>query len=327
MSDLSVSYLGLKLPNPVIAASSPLTASVEKVKACGDAGFGAVVLKSLFEEQIAHEANRMIGGMNYDANADAYDFLRSKSQEFQMNRYLELVEEARKAASIPVIASLNCVGGGVWTEYARQLQSAGADALELNVFILPSDVKTGSRDIENAYLDVLSQVKARVTIPVSMKLGSHFTGMASFFRRLCDAGADGLVLFNRYYSPDVDIERLQLKPSSIISSPEEMSTSLRWIALLSGEMSCDFSATTGVHDGASVIKQLLVGAKTVQVCSAALQRGLDIVGTMLKELTSWMERKEYASIEDFRGMLCQERSKHPEAYERSQYIKAIVGIE
>lgn len=326
MADLSTMYMGLKLRNPIVASSSRLTSSLEKVMECEQAGAGAVVLKSLFEEQIESDTQGMIGNMDVNGHADAFDFFSGMGQNYYINEYLKLVEDVKSRVSIPVIASLNCVHPGKWLEYAKRFENVGADALELNVFILPASVSLDGRIVEQQYLDILSQVKRVVSIPVAMKIGFHFSSVAQMLKNLCDGGADALVLFNRFYRPDIDIENMRIIPAGILSSPEEISLSLQWIALLSGELSCDLSAATGVHDGKGLIKQLLVGAKTVQLCSTLYKNGFKQIGVMLSELKEWMERHSFASIKDFNGKICQEASDKPEIYERSQYVKALVGI-
>ncbi len=326
MADLSTTYMGLKLRNPIVAASSRLTSTPEKVLECEQAGAGAVVLKSLFEEQIESDTQGMIGNMNVNEHADASDFFSGMGHNYYLVDYVKLVEDVKNRASIPVIASLNCVHPGRWLEYAKRFENVGADALELNVFVLPASVSLDGRQAEQPYFDILAQIKRAVGIPVAMKIGCHFSGLANMLKRLSSEGADALVLFNRFYRPDVDIENLRIIPASILSSPEEMSLSLQWIALLSGELPVDFSATTGVHDGKGLIKQLLVGARTVQLCSTLYKNGFKQIGVMLSELSAWMDRHSFASIKDFNGKLCQESSDKPELYERSQYVKALVGI-
>jgi len=326
MTDYSVNYLGLELKNPLVVASSNLTADVAKIADCQKHGAGAVVLKSLFEEQILHDSGKMIQDLDMDSFADAADFFRGSSQDYYMDQYLKLVEDVKKDTDIPVIASLNCVSDGKWISYAKDLQNMGADALELNVFIIPADVKKTSEQLEHIYESIVHKIKKIIGIPVSMKLGCHFTGIANVMSRLANGGIDGLVLFNRFYKPDIDIERMKLIPAKVFSAQEEMALSLQWIALLSGELECDFSATTGIHDSKAVIKQLLAGAKTVQLCSALYKNGLEYINVILKELGQWMEKHGFENIPAFCGKLSQEASADPSAYERAQYIKALVGI-
>ncbi len=326
MADLSTSYMGLKLDNPVIVSSSSLTSTIDGVKRCEDAGAGAVVLKSLFEEQIASDTDRMIGSMDYNAYTDAYDLFSSSGSDFYLNEYISLVEKAKSSVSIPVIPSINCVSSRNWVDYAQRFVNVGADALELNVFILPSNPDTSGPVIEEAYFDILEDVKAHINIPVALKIGYHFSGMANFIRKLGTQGAEGIVLFNRFYRIDIDTKNLKIKPAGFISNPVEMALSLHWIALLAGEVSSDLSAATGIHDGNSIVKQLLAGASTVQLCSVLLNEGLDTIKDMKQYLERWMRENNFSTIADFKGLLSQKSSDHPESYERSQYIKALVGI-
>ena len=326
MVDLSTEYMGLRLRNPVIVSSSSLTATVQKVAACEQAGAGGVVLKSLFEEQILADTNQLLEGMDDSVHPEARALFTGSGTSHYMNDYLKLLRQAKEQVSIPVIASINCVTSGAWIEYAESFEKVGADGLELNVFIIPANVNKAAGEIEETYFDICRKIKKRLNIPVAMKIGPHFSSMARMIRQLSEERIDALVLFNRFYRPDVDVDGMRIVPAPILSTPQEMSLPLQWIALLSGEIPCDFSATTGVHDGKAVVKQLLVGAKTVQMCSALLKNGIEYLGTVLTEVTEWMEEHHYRRIEDFRGDLCQERSEHPEIYERSQYIKALVGI-
>ena len=327
MADLTTSYMGLQLKNPVVVASSQLTYDVERVAECEKAGAGAVVLKSIFEEQIEHDSRQMIGGMDFDAYTEAYDYFKETSRDYYIDNYLALVEEAKKRVDIPVIASINAVGSGSWIEYATRFEQVGADALELNLYIIPANTSAEGREIEKGYFDILKKVRQKVSIPVALKLGSQFSGMARTMKQFSDAGADGLVLFNRFYKPDIDIEKMSVKTAQIYSAPEEMAFTLQWIALLSGKISADLAANTGIHSSADVIKQLLAGAKVTEVCSQLMRKGVDEIETLTQGLEEWMDRKGYGSIEEFRGIMSQERMKHPEVYERSQYIKALVGIE
>jgi len=319
--------MGLQLKNPVVVASSQLTYDVEKVAECEKAGAGAVVLKSIFEEQIEHDSRQMIGGMDFDAYTEAYDYFKETSRDYYIDNYLALVEEAKKRVNIPVIASINAVSSGNWIEYATRFEQVGADALELNLYIIPANTAADGRDIEKGYFDILKKVRQKVSIPVALKLGSQFSGMARTMQQFANEGAKGLVLFNRFYKPDIDIEKMSVKTAQIYSAPEEMAFTLQWIALLSGKVGADLAANTGIHSSADVIKQLLAGAKVTEVCSQLMRKGVGEIETLTQGLTEWMDRKGYASIEEFRGMMSQERMEHPEVYERSQYIKALVGIE
>lgn len=327
MSDLSTTFMGLMLKNPIIVSSSRLTYDIDSLKQCEAAGAGAVVLKSLFEEQINVESDRMVGDLNFDAYTDAYDYFNETSRDYYLNEYLGLVEEAKKNLSIPVIASVNCVSDGNWIEYAERFEKVGADALELNIFIIPADEQTSGEIIEDKYIDILKKVKKKVSIPVALKLGSQFSGMANMMRRFGEEGADGLVLFNRFYKPDIDIENFKIKSSYIFSAPEEMAFTLQWMAILAGKVKADLAATTGIHSSKDVIKQVLAGAHAVEMCSIFMKNGINVIEKYLNEIEEWMQRKGFEKLSDFRGKMSQESVEHPEAYERSQYIKALVGIE
>ncbi len=326
MADLSTTYMGLKLKNPVIVASSSLTASIDGVKRCEEAGAGAVVLKSLFEEQISSDTKRMVGDLDFNAYTDAYEMFASSGSDYYVNEYLTLVERAKAEVDIPVIPSINCVSAGNWVEYAKRFENVGADGLELNVFIMPSNPDTQGATIENAYFEILETVKKEISIPVAVKIGYHFSSMANFLKNMSSRGADALVLFNRFYKIDIDTKNLKLRPSPVISSPNEMYLSLQWIALMSGELDSDLSAATGIHSGDAVVKQLLAGASSVQLCSVLLNEGLDMIEEIKSYVSGWMDEKGFSGIGDFRGMLSQKSSDHPESYERSQYVKALVGI-
>jgi dihydroorotate dehydrogenase (fumarate) len=324
--DLSVSYLGLKLRNPLLVAASSLTGTPAKLKRCEEAGAGAVVLKSLFEEQIEVQTAQLEREGDY-AHPEAADYLRQIGLRLNQDQYLKLVSEAKASLSIPVIASLNCVSPRGWTGYAAKLAGAGADAIELNIALLASDFEHGAVDIEATYLKIVQSICAQVKLPVAVKLGPYFTSLPQTALALRRAGASALVLFNRFYQLDFDIEKLALTPGYHLSSPDEIHQSLRWIALLSAELGCDLCASTGVHDGAGVVKQLLAGAKAVQLCSALFLKGMGRLGECLKELEGWMKRHRFERIEDFRGKMCQEASADPQLYERLQYIKVYVGLE
>jgi dihydroorotate dehydrogenase (fumarate) len=326
MSDLSTTYLGLSLKNPLIAASSRLTGSVEKVIECEKAGAGAIVLKSLFEEQIKADTEHVMESIDTSVHADAYDFFASNSQARFMDEYLDFAEQAVKSVSIPVIASLNCVSTKNWKPFADKLQATGVKALEVNVFIMPSDMGKTGQDIEKQYLDIVRQLKKSLSVPFALKIGPHFSGMADMMHVMIRDGAAGLVLFNRFYRPDIDIKNLKIIPARVLSAAEENALVLHWIALMSGELQGDLCATTGIHDTATVIKQLLAGAKAVQLCSALMRNGVGYITTVLDEIKAWMREKNFKAIKDFNGMLCQEKHEHPEIFERSQYIKALTGM-
>lgn len=326
MSKLKTSYMGLTLSSPIVAASTGLTSKIDNIKQIEDAGAGAVVLKSLFEEQILFDSNKMTEGFDLETHADALDFFKGMSNNYFLDEYLTLVEESKKAVNIPVIASVNCISGGAWLKYAKRFQNVGADALEINIFKIPVNKKLSSEDYENAYLNLAREIKEIVDIPVSFKISPHFTSLARFIEQLSMNKLDSIVLFNRFYRPDVDINKIQMTHAPIYSAKEEISLALQWIALLSGEIKIDFVANTGIYDSTAVIKQLLVGAKAVQIASALYKNGFDVIRTINKEIENWMDEKNYSEISEFNGLLCQENSKNPEAYERTQYMKASVNI-
>jgi dihydroorotate dehydrogenase (fumarate) len=319
--DLSTVYMSLKLRNPLIVGSSGLTGSVDKVRECADAGAGAVVLKSLFEEQIEAELGHLSDDRWYP---EAADYIDNYGLENALGKYLELLEGSRKATDIPVIPSIHCFGTGKWVEFARKLESAGASAIELNAFILPSDPRRTGRENENVILDIVSDIKSQVSIPVAVKIGSHFSSISSFIRELDGNGIDGIVLFNRFFSIDFDIENLKVVDGSPYSSPEETQSVLRWTSLLSPMVSCDLCSTTGIHDGSAVVKHLLAGASAVQVSSAIYLNGLGIIAEMHGFLAAWMKEHNYGSIDDFRGRLSASRSGNPAEVSRVQFMKTSV---
>ena len=350
MADLSTTYMGLALENPILVASSNLTGSVEGVRRCAESGAGAVVLKSLFEEQIIAEINTLSQYTEYSGAAEAHDYLQGYGIELGPKDYLQLISEAKKAVPIPLIASLNCISDTRWADYAIKLENAGADAIELNVGIMPTQVKQAGPAIIDQYLRILYEVKRRVRIPVAMKVGPYFTNFANFVDRLSHdraeapaysvgwfgknqqvgnltwKGVDGLVLFNRYYRFDIDIETMELTHGNPFSSSSESHETLRWLSLLAGKAGCDLAGTTGVHTGEDVVKAILAGAKVVQVCSTLYLNGLGQIGRMKEVLACWMDEHGYAKLCDMRGKLCQKLSQQPEYHERLQYIKLLSGI-
>lgn len=327
MADLSITYMGLKLRNPIIVSSSSLTNTVDKIKRCEEAGAGAVVLKSLFEEQIEAQTEEIEQEAWPYPHPEAFDYVRQMGMRLGQDEYLKLIEQAKEAVSIPVIASLNCITPKWWNSYAQEIARAGADAIELNIAILPSDPDRDTQEIEKTYVRIVEGVRRKVELPVAAKIGPYFTSLPQLARELRIAGASALVLFNRFYQLDIDIEKLKLTPGYHLSSPDEIYLPLRWIAILSTQVGCELAASTGIHDGSGVIKQLLAGAQAVQVCSNLYQKGMGRIKVMLQELAEWMEKHGYTSIEEFRGKMCMEVSEKPEYYERLQYIKVFVGLE
>ena len=327
MPDLSSIYMGLKLKNPIIVASCSLVKSVDNVRKCEEQNAGAVVLKSLFEEQINVEAKRTFDHSDAAWHPESYDYIRNNQMEFSESQYLEFVKNSKRAVSIPIIASVNCSSAKGWIEYAKKLEDAGADALELNIAVMANDSKITGNEIEKHYLEIVDRVKELISIPLAIKIGPYFSSPARMAMDLSWHGASALVLFNRFYQFDIDTEKLAVTAGNRFSATAETCLTLRWIALLAGRIKCSLAASTGVHTGQELIKHLLAGADAVQVCSTLYLNGLGQINVMLKELSDWMEDHDFDSIDIFHGMLSQRKSETPESYERLQYIKALVGIE
>jgi dihydroorotate dehydrogenase (fumarate) len=323
MADLSVTYLGLRLRNPVIMASSGLTASVDGVKRSIDAGVGAVVLKSLFEEQLRAELGQVNGVWDHP---EAAAFLAGMGMNEGSAEYLALITASKKAGNVPVFASINCSGATAWTDFAKQLESAGADAIELNLGLLPVDPAAHGSVIEDTLAGIVSSVSSAVRIPVAVKLGSAYTNIGNVAHRLASAGAKGVVLFNRFYRMDIDLDTMKLVPGPTRGTPEAYHESLRWIALLEGRIGgADLCASGGVYDGSSVLKLMTAGASAVQVCSAAYAKGYGALTKIIDELGSWMDSHKQGSLADLKGRLARRSSDKPELYGRLHYIKALTG--
>jgi len=326
MVDLSTEYLGMKLKNPVIASSSGLTNSVKSIKELAENGAGAVVLKSIFEEEIAFEYEDILKEAESKGyNLDQFDYYDYKIKEDNLDKYTTLINESKKNVSIPVIASVSCVYSHEWLAFASQLEKAGADALELNMFFLPSDFERTSEEKEKAYFQIIEQVQKTVSLPIALKISYYFSNLGPMIQKLSNTGIAGLVLFNRFFSPDFDIDKFEVKSSNVFSAPSDLSISLRWIAIMAERVNCDLAASTGVHDGVALIKQLLAGADAVQVASTLYENGKGQIGKMLKTLEDWMEGKGYGSLSDFRGKMSQAKSSNPAAYERVQFMKYFGG--
>ncbi len=344
MSDLSCSYLGLRLKNPIIVGSSGLTSSIEKLKTISEKGAGAIVLKSIFEEQIRFESEDLL---NSDAPElrtwqeafgaivskteyyydEAYNYLTSYAKEHSLKSYISLITEAKKSIDIPIIASINCNTGYDWQYFAKRLQDAGADALELNVYLLPSDFEKSGAENEKVYFDVISEVKKFVTIPVSLKVGFYFSSLAQSAQKLSESGISGLTLFNRPYNPDIDIDTLQVNASNMFSRETEYSHTLRWVALLAGKLKCDIAASTGIHNSETVIKQLLAGADAVHMVSVFYKHHFDILPEITSGIEKWMQKHNFSSISEFKGKLSHSNVHNPAAYERVQFMKLFSNYE
>lgn len=328
MIDLSTDYMGLHLCSPVIVGSSGLTNKLENIKQFEKLGAGAVVLKSLFEEQIRLEMFSQLKENNANIlYPEAFDYISNYSREQQVNKYLELIKAAASQTSIPIIASINCTSAEDWISYARQFESAGAHALELNIFVLPSDPTIEGSLNEKVYFEVIERVLAEVKIPVSIKISNYFSSFAKTAVELSQSGIKGLVLFNRFYSPDIDIEKMEVVSSNVFSAPEEISLSLRWVAMLSSRIKCDVCASTGVHDGAALIKQMLAGAKAVQLVSTLYKNGFERIVTVNNALKKWMLSKGFNTTNEFIGKLSIRNIENPAAFERVQFMKYFAGIE
>lgn len=326
MPDLTTHYMGLTLKHPIVPSASPLTRKISGIKQLEDAGAAAITMYSLFEEQIDLEAlaqhNFLEQTIFMSAEATAY-FPRSADYNRGPDGYLDLICDAKASVDIPVIGSLNGVTTGGWTRYARLIEEAGADALELNVYLIPTRASLASEGVENTYLEILREVKAQVKIPVAMKLSPFFSAMPNMAHRLDRAGADALALFNRFYQPDFDLEELAVTPHLILSTPWEMRLPLRWIAILYGHVSASLALTSGVHTAEDAVKAVMAGANIANVCSALLERGPGYIAELVRGFGEWMEAHEYESVAQMRGALSQRNVAEPAAFERANYMKVL----
>ncbi|MDR1153637.1 MAG: dihydroorotate dehydrogenase-like protein [Bacteroidales bacterium] len=320
MNRLKTSYLGLSLKNPLIVGSCSLTDSVEKVKKLESAGAAAVVLKSLFEEQMLYEARHLHQAGEY--YPEAADYLQSYVSGHSVSEYLKLISDLKQSVSIPVIASVNCVSALGWIEHALKMQQAGADAIEVNIYFIPTDKNRISEKCEALYFDIATALKKMLSIPLVFKLGNHFTNLSCMVDRLYCRGARGVVLFNRFYEPDIDIKTMSLKSASVFSSPDDLRYSLRWVSIVSAAVEeIQISASTGIANAQGVIKMLLAGAQTTQICSALYKKGPALLKTVVEGMLQWMEEHHYKSVDEFRGKLNYRNIADPEQYERSQFMK------
>ena len=325
--DLSVSYLGLKLRTPLVpSAALPLTESVDHIKRLEDAGAAAVVLHSLFEEQLAVERRDLFESLTQgtESFAEALTYFPEPA-EFQVGPelYLKNIQQAKAAVQIPIIASLNGATAGGWVQYAKEIEAAGADAIELNIYWIPTDPSLTSIRIEDTYVEILRSVKAQVSIPIAVKLSPFFTNFANMARRLESVGADGLTLFNRFYQPDLDLETLEVTPNILLSTPMAMRVPLRWMAILRGQVKLSLAATSGIHRATDALKMLLAGADVTMLCSALLRHGVKHLVTVEDELRVWLEKHEYDSVRQLQGSMSQKNCPDPAAFERAQYMRAV----
>ena len=324
MANLQTKYLGLNLRNPIIVGSCGLTNTIEELKEMEKFGAGAIVLKSLFEEEIEIELKKQMAEMVSTSNnvyPEIYDMFDLATVEDTLTKYLSLIETAKKELSIPIIPSINCISATEWTFFAKKMQDAGADAIELNVFLMPCEFDRTTKDSEQIYFDIVHKVKKEVTIPVSLKMSYYFSNLGGMLQRVSESGVDGLVLFNRFFAPDFDINNFRVIPASLYSNAQDLSISLRWIAIMAERVKCDLAASTGVHNGKSVIKQILAGADAVQIASILYKNGISYIATMIEEMEEWMTEMDYESLSEFRGKISQAKSINPAVYERAQFMK------
>jgi len=322
--DLTTTYMGLELRNPVIAASSGLTGSVDGIVKLEKSGASAVVLKSIFEEEILLEVNRQLkeaqkDPMIYSGLSETLDYIDLHIRDNNLTEYLMLIQQAKSSVSIPIIASINCVSFEDWTYFTGKIQDAGADALELNLFLNPSDFE--NKEFEKVYFKIIEKVLKVVDIPVSIKISKYFTRMGLTIKALSETGISGLVMFNRFYTPDIDIEAVSMAPGKFYTTSDDLSETLRWVAIMSDKVNCDLAASTGIHTGEDVIKMLLAGAAVTQVASTLYKNGPDQLGRILNKLEKWMNEKEFTSIDQFRGTVAEQFRGNPAAFERMQFMK------
>jgi len=327
--DLSTTFLGMKLKNPLVIGACPLTGDVERLVRLEQAGAAAAVLPSLFEEQIEHDAGEMakVHEFGTDSFAEALTYFPEMTDyRIGPEAYLQTLAEAKRATSMPIIASLNGASRGGWVRHAKMMQDAGADAQELNVYFVAADLHETGRDVEARYLELVADVRRSVSIPLAVKLGPYFSALGDMARRLAEAGADGLVLFNRFYQPDIDLDGMEAQAKLQLSSPSELLLPLRWIALLHGRVDLSLAATGGIHDAIGLLKALAAGADVGMIASVLYLKGERHIETILAELRQWMERKGYDSIEQFKGVMSLENCPDPTAFQRGNYMKALLSF-
>jgi len=324
--DLTTQYMGMTLRTPLAPSASPLSREIGSIKRMEDAGAAAVVLYSLFEEELSLQRyelhHHLTAGTESFAESLSY-FPEPRELFVGPEEYLNHIRQAKEAVNIPIIASLNGSSLGGWTDYSRQIEQAGADALELNIYWIPTDAALSAEKIEQTYGDILRAVKSAVRIPVAVKLGPYFSNVANLAKRLDEAGADALALFNRFYQPDIDLEELEVRPNVLLSTPQALRLPMRWIAILYSRVRADLAATSGIHTAEDVVKMLMVGANVTMLCSALMRNGLGHIRVVEEELKRWMEAHEYDSVEQMRGSMSQVKCPDPSAFERAQYMRAL----
>jgi dihydroorotate dehydrogenase (fumarate) len=330
MIDLTTKYMGLALRTPLVASASPLSQELDSIRRLEDAGASAIVLYSLFEEQLRHEAleldERLDSGTESFAESITY-FPRPAEFRLGPEGYLNHIRRAKETVGIPIIASLNGASVGGWTQYARQMEQAGADALECNIYSIPTDMDKSSADVEKAYLDIVQSVKSVVKIPVAVKISPFFSNMANMAKRLDEAGANGLVLFNRFYQPDIDLDSLEIVPNVLLSAPQALRLPLTWVGILFGKIKANLAATSGIHGPEDVIKMLMVGADITMLCSTLLRNGVTHLRFIERGLYEWMDSHEYESVSQMKGSMSQLRCADPAAFERAQYMRAVKSVQ
>ncbi|HWR35008.1 MAG TPA: dihydroorotate dehydrogenase-like protein [Clostridia bacterium] len=326
MTDLRTKYLGLQLNNPIVVSAGPLCKDVANIRKMEDAGAGAVVLHSLFEEQINIESNELDRFLwnSADVSAESQSYFPDmQTYNLGPDAYLEHIRKAKSAVKIPVIASLNGVSKGGWVRYAKDMEQAGADAVELNIYFLPTDPAMASADVENMYVELVAAVKSTLKIPVAVKIGPFFSAMGNMAQRFDKAGADALVLFNRFYQPDFDLDALEVVPNLVLSRSNELKLRLHWVAILFGKIKADMAITGGVHTAEDIVKSIMAGAKVAMTTSALLEHGIEYVSTLRTNLGGWLEEHEYDSIAQMQGSMSQKNVAHPAAFERANYMKVL----
>lgn len=324
--DLSTKYLGLSLKNPIVPSASPLSENIDSMRRMEDAGAAAIVMHSLFEEQIKAESRELDHYLSYGSEsfAEALSYFpETDDYKVGTESYLEHIRQARESLDVPIIGSLNGVSSGGWTEYANKIEEAGAHALELNIYYIPTDPGMGGEDVEEMYIEVVNEVTSRVNIPVSVKLSPYFSAPANMAVRLANAGAKGLVLFNRFYQPDIDLDNLEVAPHLVLSNSFDLRLPMRWIAILYDQVPLDFALTSGVHTHKDVLKSLMAGANITMMASELLMNGIGRITEILADMASWMDEHEYQSIEQLRGSMSQANVGEPAAFERANYMKVL----
>lgn len=325
METLTTNYLGLTLKSPLIVSSSRLTSTVDGLKEAEENGAGAVVLKSLFEEQINHYISKLSHATSYP---EADDYIAYYTRSNSVDEYLELIRNAKKALSVPVIPSINCFSSHGWTDFAVKIADSGADAIELNVFFMPLNKKQSAGDSEKVYFELIEKLRAKIKIPLALKIGYRFSNILYMIDQFYLRGVEGVVMFNRFYEPDIDINKLEIVPSSIFSSPDERRYVLRWIAMASAQdVRPDISASTGVHSGDDAIRYLLAGADSVQLCSVLYKKGMPYIKTMNQQIKDWMVKNRFSNINEFRGKLNWQNFEKPSVYERTQFMKYFSSVD